>query len=119
MKMGICVLKEEKNGYHVLHTYGGWKVAFITYSQRFNRCEKNAIERHLYTDEIFILLKGRARLYFGEEATPLPMKKGVAYLVPKCEWHSVSVSKGAKLAIMENAETGRENTEYKTAVKKG
>lgn len=116
-KMSIAVLKEQKNGYDVLHTYQGWKVAFITYSERFNRREKNAIERHLYTDEIFILLTGRARLYFGESATPLDMKKGVAYLVPKGEWHSVSLSKTAKIAIMENVETGRENTEYMTAKK--
>ena len=45
------------------------------------------------------------------------MKKGVAYLVPKNAWHSVSLSKTAKIAIMENAETGRENTEYMTAKK--
>ena len=112
----MTVLKEQKNGYDVLHKFGGWKVAFITYSERFNRREKNAIERHLYSDEIFILLKGKAWLYYGTNATPVPMKKGLSYLVSKGEWHSVALSKGAKLAIMENEETGRENTEYMTAL---
>lgn len=34
------------------------------------------------------------------------------YVVKKDAWHNIIVSEDAKVLILENADTGRENTEY-------
>ena len=112
--MNFLKLREGKAGYEVLHKYAGWRAAFITYSPRFDSREKNLLERHLLTDEIFILLKGKADLYIGEKACRQAMKKGEMYVIKAGEWHSVALSKRAKVAVFENIETGKENSEYKT-----
>ena len=106
------IFQEQKVGYDILHKYAGWRVAFITYSDRFDKCEKNLLERHLFTDEVFILLNGKADLYAGEKGERTAMKKGKAYLIEKGEWHSVTLSKNAKVVVIENVETGKENSEY-------
>ena len=81
----------------------------LRFSQRFSRFDR--LERHLLTDEAFILLKGQAVLYTDKEQ--IQMQTSVVYNVPKGEWHHIVVTEDADVLIVENSETGDENTEIK------
>ena len=40
------------------------------------------------------------------------MISGQLYVVKQNQWHNIIVSEDAKVLIVENVDTGRENTEY-------
>ena len=59
--------KKTFNGvdYKVVHEFEGWKIGFLRYSDRFSKFDR--LERHLLTDEVFVLLEGQAVLYTDKE----------------------------------------------------
>lgn len=104
-------------GYKALVYYGGWRVAIINYADRFDEANFEKLERHLETDEVFILIDGRATLVAGEECEKIPMEKGKIYNIKKAGWHHIFVDKAypeTKVIVVENADTTKANTEYKS-----
>ena len=102
------------NGFDVLHTFEGWKTAFITYAEQYG--ELKIVKRHTQTDEAFVLVKGEATLYTADgdeplQTTVLEMEK--LYVVQKNTWHHLKVSKDALIVVVENSDTTKENTESK------
>lgn len=93
--------------FEVLKNCENWKIGFLRYSERFS--EFKQLERHLRTDEAFILLDGRAVLYTENERCE--MKKCTLYNIPKGVWHHIVVSRDATVMVVENADTSAENTE--------
>jgi len=87
--------------------FEGWKIGFLRYSERFS--EYKSRERHLKTDEAFILLEGEATLYEKEKI--YKMEKCKVYNVKKGLWHHIVVSKDATVLVVENSNTSMENTE--------
>lgn len=87
----------------------GWKIGLLRYSDRFSSHKHE--ERHLETDEAFILLEGNAVLY--EDCKAYNMEKCKIYNVQKGLWHHVVVSKDATVLVVENSNTSKENTERK------
>ena len=110
---GIEILTYEGEGFSKVMSFEGWRVAVINYSERFE--EKNLIklERHLLTDEVFVLLEGNAILVSDTEK--YQMEKNKIYNVIKGTWHAIALEKDAHVLIVENVETGKENSEYKIA----
>lgn len=103
------------DGFKALMYYGGWRVAVINYAERFDEKNFEKLERHLETDEVFILIDGRATLVLGTECTLLPMEKGKIYNIKKYGWHAIFVDKShpeTKVIVVENADTSKDNTEY-------
>ena len=70
------------------------------------------LERHLLTDEVFVLLSGSAELVIGLDMKHIPLETGKIYNVKKGAWHNILIEKDAKVLIVENHNTGLENTEY-------
>lgn len=103
------ILTYEGEGFQVLKESNDWKIGFLRYSKRFAACKE--MERHLETDEAFILLTGKAALLTD---VVYPMKEQVLYVVPKGVWHHIVVSKDAVVMVVENRNTSKENTEKKT-----
>ena len=102
------------NGFDTLHTFEGWKVAFITYGEQYG--EMKLLKRHTQTDETFVLVKGEATLYTADGDEPLQttvLEKEKLYVVQKNTWHHLTVSKDALLIVVENSDTSKENTESK------
>ncbi len=95
--------------FKVMLQSGGWKIGFLRYSERF--LTFNQLERHLETDEVFVLLDGNAVLYTESESCT--MKKCTLYNIPKGTWHHITVSEETTVLVVENADTGKENTEKK------
>lgn len=99
-------------GYMPLISFEGWRVAVVNYCDRLSEKNFCKVERHLKTDEVFILLQGEANLFIGMEIERYPMEIGKLYTVKCGEWHGISMNKGASVVIVENDDTGIENSEY-------
>lgn len=99
-------------GYSKIHCFGKWCVALINYADKLKTADKMRLEKHLLTDEVFLLLKGSAVLFIGEKLEEIPMEKGKVYNVKKGIWHTITLSEDARVAVVENDKTGPQNTVY-------
>lgn len=104
---GIEVHAYTGDGFCILKEFEGWKVGFLRYSDQFSGLTK--LERHMETDEVFVLLEGSAILYTGSGQKH--MKKNLLYNIPKGVWHHIVVSEDATVLVIENSNTTAENTE--------
>jgi len=110
--MSIDIYSPDKDGYEVKHIFGAWRVAYLRYAERFDRI--TYLERHLETDEIFVLLQGEAVLLHGENIEKTQMELNKIYNIQKGVWHNIIVSKDALILIVENEDTKKSNSEYMT-----
>ncbi len=98
------------SGWQVAVEFEGWKVAYLGYNARFSKLEE--MERHLKTDEVFVLLQGSATLYV--EDLYEEMVQGKVYNVRAGQWHHIVVSEDATVLVVENSSTSRDNTEKRS-----
>ena len=103
------ILSFDGEDFKAVTQFEGWKIGILRYSERFSSFKVE--ERHLETDEAFILLEGNATLY--EEKKPYIMEKCKVYNVKKGLWHHIVVSEDATVLVVENSNTTKENTERK------
>ena len=89
--------------------FESWRIGLIKYSDRFSKFDR--LERHLFTDEAFILLDGQATLYTDKEQ--MQMEKCMVHNIPKGEWHHITVDKNTTVMVVENSDTCDDNTEIK------
>ncbi len=105
-------------GYRPLVDYGAWRVAVLNYIDEIHPANNSQMERHNETDEVFVLLRGRAILFAGEgehevEAIhPQVMDVGKVYNVKRSIWHTIVMSPDASVLITENSDTSRANSDY-------
>jgi uncharacterized protein YjlB len=112
------IKRYEGEGYHPLINFGTWRVAFLRWEACMQAEKIDRMERHTQTDEVFVLLHGQATLILGGNASavdgiyPQEMKMGSVYNVKQGAWHTVLPSRDASILIVEESNTGEENTEY-------
>jgi mannose-6-phosphate isomerase-like protein (cupin superfamily) len=105
-------------GYKPLIDYGSWRVAILRYIDELIPDRIERVERHNETDEVFVLLAGRAILFIGEgdpeltELTPKVLEPGKLYNVKRCTWHNIVLSTDASILLVENCNTGNENSDH-------
>ena len=75
--MKICECADE--GYRRLVENPVWTVAVINYAPRFDAANFVRMERHMKTDEVFVLLAGRATLVVGETMERVEMEPTKVY----------------------------------------
>ncbi|MBR2839285.1 MAG: cupin domain-containing protein [Kiritimatiellae bacterium] len=109
---GLEVFGTDEPQYHRLMGFGAWRVAVLNHGERLAVGNLRRLERHTMTDEVFVLVSGSARLIVGEGAMRVPMEAGRVYNVKRNVWHSVETDPGAKLLVVENDDTGLDNTDY-------
>lgn len=99
-------------GYRRVMAFGQWRIAILAHSDFF--VEENCVrlERHLETDEAFVLLEGEAFLVVGEGAERVLLERGRLYNVRQGSWHAVITRPGARILVVENATTASNNSEY-------
>ena len=94
---------------------GGWMAAFMNGDAKDWKLP-DRIERHSATDELFLLLEGRAVLAAagsGEapgEVKAVEMAPGRLYNVKNRTWHTCAFGPGSRVLIVEAAGTGKANT---------
>jgi hypothetical protein len=114
----IDVKKFDGEGYKPLVSFGTWRVAVLHYLDDVLADQINSMERHLSTDEVFVLVKGKAMLFLGgnhpiiKELACYPMVIGEINNVKQNTWHTLILSQDAHLIIVENDDTGKGNSQY-------
>ena len=109
---GLEILAWEGEGYNRTMHFEEWRVALANFGENFDRNRYTYLERHLETDEVFVLLSGKADLVIGLDRSETPMEQGKLYNVNKGTWHALLMSKDAKVLIVENHNTSMENSEH-------
>jgi hypothetical protein len=119
MDQGLLEVREyEGEGYKALVDSGSWRVAILRFEKGLLPGRQSSMERHLETDEVFVLTKGQGALILGGNGrevgrlTLQEMEIGKIYNVRRNAWHTLSLSRDASVLIVENQDTGRDNSEY-------
>lgn len=107
-------------GYKPLIDYNCWRVAYLRYIQDMHPDYIDFVEKHLDTDEVFVLMEGQAVLFLGEgdrdltELIPVKMQPYVLYNVKQAAFHTIVMSFDATVLLVENRDTASENSAYFT-----
>lgn len=99
-------------GYNPTMHFESWRVAIANFGEHFDKDRYNYLERHLLTDEVFVLLSGEALLITGKDFSETPLLPHKIYNVKKGVWHALLMERDAKVLIVENHNTSKENSEY-------
>lgn len=108
----------EGQGFQPLVSYGSWRVAALRYMDEIAPDRIDSMERHTATDEVFILVAGKGMLILGgndtlvTHAQMVEMKIGDVYNIKKNTWHTIVLSQNAKVILVENDDTGKDNSHY-------
>lgn len=107
-------------GYQPLVDYADWRVAILNYLDNVRPDLNNTMERHLETDEVFVLTRGKGVLLMGgngaqaEKVQPEVMDIGKIYNVKRDAWHTILLTRDASVLLVENRDTGDQNSEHCT-----
>jgi hypothetical protein len=107
----------EGEGFKPLITFDGWHVAILRYLCDIRPERIATMERHTETDEVFVLTKGRGILLVGGNGSEVEgvfsksMSIGTIYNVRCSVWHTILLSQDASVLVMENRNTGKQNSE--------
>jgi ureidoglycolate hydrolase len=119
MKTLIEEYPHEGEGYVPCLIREHWQAALLNCApeQRPERIDK--IEKHVQTDEVFVLLQGRAVLIAADTAddtvrfTVKRLEEGIIYNIPKTVWHNIAMDRDARIFICENAGTHLHDCTYR------
>ena len=109
---GVDIYDYKDENYMTVMHYDKWRVAYLNHGDRFEEKNFYRMERHMQTDEVFVLLEGEATLIIGEEMNKIEMELHKVYNVQKGVWHHIFTKEGTRVLIIENEDTGCENSEY-------
>ena len=63
---GLEIFEYVGEGYNPTMHYDTWRVAIANFGAHFDRDRYNYLEAHRLTDEVFVLLSGKASLVIGK-----------------------------------------------------
>jgi hypothetical protein len=111
-------IKEHNNGgFKPCVDFGEWRVAILCYNSDVEAKNISYLERHNETDEVFVLLKGRCILLIGGNGREgariqaVDMDTQKLYNIKKGAYHHHVLSKDAVVLIVENRDTGNQNSD--------
>jgi ureidoglycolate hydrolase len=117
-KQWLDIQTYTKEGYKPLIDFNCWRVAYLNYIDELNPENISYLEKHLETDEVFVLLKGEGILFIGAgdeshpEITAHRMEPCKLYNVKMGAWHNIVLSKDATILLVENKDTEEGNSAY-------
>ena len=118
MSTYVETYSHECEGFKILVKYQSWRTAVLNQGKENKPEFISYAEKHNESDEVFLLLKGKAYLVIGgdggkpESFEVMPMEPLKTYNVKAKVWHACLMSPDASIYIVENADTGRENGEH-------
>ena len=116
MAEGLEVFTHEAAGYQPLVYSRDWMVALLNYEDIMALENAVDIERHVQTDEVFILLHGQAAFYLVAGGGPLQvvdLQPGLVYKVTPGTWHNLLATREAAFAIVEKRDTDKFDTQVR------
>jgi len=110
------ILEYTGEGYKPVIDFESWRVAILRYIDELERQNITNMQKHMESDEVFVLLEGDCTLFIGGngdevgeiEAIPLiPLKM---FNVKKGTWHTHTLEKNTTVLIVENQNTCDDNS---------
>jgi mannose-6-phosphate isomerase-like protein (cupin superfamily) len=105
-------------GFQPLKDYESWRIAQLSYDPSVNDLDSLcSLGCHYETEEAFVLLQGEAVMVTAGTGKKLrsfeavKLVPGRIYVVPQGQWHAAVLKPGTRLLIVENRDTGLENSE--------
>lgn len=104
--------------YKPLVDYQSWRVALMNYTDDLTPDKINRMQKHMETDEVFVLMTGRCILFIGEgedavtKVHTVDMEPYKLYNVKRGVWHSHTFSRDARVLIVENRDTTDANSPF-------
>jgi ureidoglycolate hydrolase len=104
-------------GYLPMIDFNSWRVAILRWEQASLPENIEMMERHTQTDEVFVLLQGQATLILGGNSVVVDgiqsqeLEPCNLYNVRQNTWHTILLNRDATILIVENRDTGDENSE--------
>jgi predicted RNA methylase len=114
----IEVREHNAPDYKPLIDYQSWRVALMNYTSDLLPEKINRMQKHVETDEVFVLLAGHCILFLGEgndrvtRVHAVDMEPFKLYNIKKNCWHSHTFSEDAKVLIVENRDTVDSNSPF-------
>lgn len=119
MRNSLLEIREHAGeGYLPLVDFASWRVAMLNYSPDLAPEQLTRMQRHNETDEVFVLLAGRCILFVGEGGNAVErihaedLQPGRVYNVRQAVWHTHTLSRDAKVLVVENRDTTYGNSPF-------
>ena len=112
-KQELHITESNQNGFVTVDRFQSWRVAIINSCEALYEENRNEMQRHLKSDEVFVPIMGESALLIGEERKKYNLEIGKVYNVKLGTWHVVIMKEGAKLLVIENDDTDETNSEVK------
>tara|TARA_B100001057_G_scaffold322277_1_gene322473 strand:- start:955 stop:1398 length:444 start_codon:yes stop_codon:yes gene_type:complete len=107
-----------EKGFHPLIIKDDWQVAKLNYLEDQNIRNIKKIDVHYKTDEVFVLLKGKAVLIAVVFENEIPvfetelMEQNKIYNIPKNRWHNIAMEEGSEVLLVEKSNTHLSDFDY-------
>jgi len=105
------------DGYKKLFHYQNWRVAILNYVAELEIDQISYVESHGATDEVFVLLEGSCDIFFADvisgeitKIEKLSLEQNKVYKIHAGVYHTHTLSKDAKLLIVEEENTCDDNS---------
>ena len=91
---GIEIIDFQPEGYKPLVDYESWRVAVLKFCDDLLIENVKTMQKHLYTDEVFVLVQGHCTLFLAGEGdkpgkiTAVHMEPHKIYNIKKGTWHN-------------------------------
>lgn len=115
----IHITKYDGDGYQPMIDYKSWRVAILKYCEELEIQNLKTMQKHNETDEVFVLLNGNCTLFVGGKGDEIGEIDGInmepfkLYNVKKGVWHTHTLNKDGMVLIVENQDTGDDNSPTK------
>src|SRR5512145_2015084 len=92
-------------GYSPVVDFGAWRVAILRFIDELLPENLKQAERHMETDEVFVLQKGQAVLFIGEgepvaeKLTAFRMEPNKLYNIRQATWHAICMTRDASVLL--------------------
>ena len=104
-------------GFKPLAFTESWQAALLNWEPLFDRRNLDEIERHNHSDEVFVLLRGRAALFTrpdGGALKAVEMDANKIYNVRAGVWHNIVATRDVSFLIVENRDTHIQDSEIRS-----
>lgn len=101
-------------GYHSSVDSENWTVMLLNYSDNMNPDNASLIWRHPRSDEVIVLLKGRAVLCYVEDGRSLQVieiRPGLLYNITGGLWHRIFSKPKSQFAVVNDRDTRKNDAE--------
>lgn len=115
MKDFMEVLEYTGIGYEPILAHRDWRIAILNYHPELLPENMTNFQKHMLTDESFVLLKGHCILFIAEDENleqihPVDMEPGKLYNIKAGTYHTHTLTEDAMVLIVEGDDTCDDNS---------